>query len=67
MGSKEENARAALKKLEDDPKHTKPTKETDEQTKNDKFDDPKFNDKDGKVDPKWHRDADGHYSNPDYE
>lgn len=64
---KQEDARKALKDLEDDPKHSTETDETKKQTKNDDMDDPKHNKKDGDMDAKWHEDANGHWHHPDYE
>lgn len=61
----EDNARKRLKDLEDNPKH-KYSKEADEQTRNDDINDPKFN-KDGEQDARWHKDANGNYTSPDFE
>lgn len=66
MGIEQENARAVLAKLENDSKHTTPTDEANKQTKNDDMNDPK-NHKEGPVDSRWHKDANGHYTHPDFE
>lgn len=65
--SVEENARAALAKLEHNPKYTTVTKEADEQTRNGDMNNPKNHKKDGAQDARWHKDADGNYHHPDFE
>lgn len=67
MSSKEENARAALAKLEKDSKHTVRTPEADKQTRDDDMKDPKFHRTDGVIDLKWRLDKNGHWDNPDFE
>lgn len=67
MPNENANARAALKLLENDPKHTKPTPEGEAQTRNDDLDDPKHQKKDAKIDARWHQDSDGNWTHPDFE
>jgi hypothetical protein len=67
MTAKQDKARKFLEELEKDPKHTTRTPEADRQTRNDRLDDPKFNKKDGNIDPKWRKDKDGNWDHPDFE
>ena len=64
--TKQEKARKRLKDLEDDPKHTTATPDSDTQTNNDSLNDPVHN-RDGVLDKDWHKDANGNWHHPDFE
>lgn len=74
--SRRDEARKALKELEEKHEHRVRTPEIDRQTKNDALDDPKFNNKnhapkphkdDPNIDEKWHKDKNGNWTHPDFE